>query len=151
MKKIITLFLVVVFTVTCRASAQNNKEGGMVGFSCSFFGKPSPLVRKMSKYSLSFQYKGLKKLLIDGDNAERYLSVILYEALIDTNKIILTKVERSTIEKLYSSNAMVSVCSGCTLFKKFSISELLNGNHIDDEARKWAKRIVDDKYNFKPN
>ncbi|MFD2588921.1 MULTISPECIES: hypothetical protein [Flavobacteriaceae] len=150
MKKIITLFLVVLFTVTCRVSAQN-QEGGMIGFSCSFIGKPSLLVRKMSKISLPSQYKDLKKLLIYGDNAERYLSVVLFEALIAKNKIVISEAEKDTITILYQSKAMLSICSGCALFKRVTISELLNGNYIDKQAREWAKRIVDDKYNFKPN
>ena len=140
MKKIIVLFLMVVNTVSWKTAAQDN-EGDMVGFSCSFIGRPTPLVIKMTKFASPSKHKKLKKLLLQGNSAEQYLAVVLYEALIDANKITLTTAERNTIEKLYRTNATVRICSGCTFLKNVSISELLNGNH-NYQARKWAKRIA---------
>lgn len=125
--------------------AAQHTEGGVIGFSCSFVGKPSLLVMKMSKLVSKSQYEMIRKKLFKGSMGEKYLAVILCESLVKNNKIVLTAVERKIMEDSYRSHARVSICSGCAMFQTVPISELLNQTsiyHFGGRARKWAKSVI---------
>lgn len=144
MKKYIALLLTIAFTAFSNLVAQHT-EGGVVGFSCSFIGKPSLLIMKMSKLASKTQYGTIRKKLIKGNMGEKYLAILLCETLASENKIILTAVERKLIEDAYHSHARVSICAGCAMFQTMSISELLNETsirHFGGRARKWAKNVI---------
>tara|TARA_R110001583_G_scaffold60219_8_gene179034 strand:+ start:1648 stop:2094 length:447 start_codon:yes stop_codon:yes gene_type:complete len=147
MKKIIILFL---FQLVSMAYVSFGQDYGsdLVGFSCSITGKPTLLVTKMTKLAVNSNYKGLKTLLLYGNDGERYLSAALCEALQARNIIVFTQAEKNCIEKLYHSDAVVPICSGCTVFKQVSMSQLLNGisdDQIDTLTRKWAKILSEQK------
>lgn len=150
MKKILVLFLTIALTGFSNLRAQHT-EGGVVGFSCSFVGKPSLSVMKMSKLASKSQYDKIKRKLVKGSMAEKYLAVILCETLVKENRIVLTAIERKIIEDSYHSNVRVLICAGCTMFQTASISELLNQtsiNYIGGNARTWAERIVNTTKNL---
>lgn len=144
MKKCIALLLIIFFTVFSNLLAQHN-EGGVVGFSCSFVGKPSLLVMKMSKLALKSEYGAIRGKLIKGSMGEKYLAIVLCETLERKNKITLTTVEKKVIRDAYHSHAKISICSGCSMFRTASISELLNQtsiNHFGGQVRKWANGLT---------
>lgn len=151
MEKNITIFLIITWSFLFHLNAQNSK-GGLVGFSCSITGTPSVTVRKMSKLVLESKYEIIKKLLTNGNSAERYLSVILCETLQSKRMFYISQNENEVIQRLYNSDARIQVCSGCTLFKTFSFSELLHGiagKDFRNQTRKWAQRLVEKKRLFK--
>jgi len=144
MKKNIALLLTIVFAVFTNLVAQHT-EGGTVGFSCSFVGRPSFSVLKMSKLASHAKFNRIRRKLVKGSTAEKYLAIILCETLVARNKIVLTDAELKIIEDSYGSSTKISICQGCTMFQTVSISELLaqiSSNHIGGRARKWAKRVT---------
>lgn len=152
MKKNIALYLIIPWIILSNVNAQDT-YGGLVGFSCSITGAPSVTVRKMSKLVLESKYEVIKELLINGNSAERYLSVILCETLQSRHIVYISQNENEVIQRLYNSDVRIQVCSGCTLFKTFSFSELLQGivgKDFRNQTRKWAQRIVKKKV-FKNN
>ncbi|QLG45066.1 hypothetical protein [Costertonia aggregata] len=144
MKKCIALLLIIAFTAFSNLMAQHT-EGGVVGFSCSFVGKPSLLVMKMSKLALKSKYDTIRQKLVKGSIGEKYLAIVLCETFVEKNEIVLTTVERKIIEDSYCSRAKLSICAGCTMFRPVTISELLNQTSAHDfgvRTRQWAKSMV---------
>lgn len=148
MKKIIVLFLTITVTAFSNLVAQHS-ENGVVGFSCSFFGKPSLSVMKMSKLVSKSQYDKVKGKLVKGSMGEKYLAIILCETLVEENKIMLTETEKNIVKASYFSKARVPICAGCTMFQTVSMSELLNRTSVDyfgGRARKWAKSVINGSF-----
>lgn len=133
----------ILITISICIITVNVEAQDLVDFSCSFTGKPTELVKKISKLSSPVQQKKLKLLLMSGTTEEQYLSILLYEVLINKNRIRITKSENDKILELYKSKEMVKVCSGCTLFLKYPMDELLQGKYIGNQARKWARKMLD--------
>ncbi len=145
MIKFIILYLLTPLFIVLHAEAQDF-ESGKVGFSCSFTGTSTFTVKNMTKLALDSNYCEIRKKMINGNTAEKYLSVILCEAFQESNLIILNDEEISTIQRLYNSNRKIAICSGCSITNgKLTIGELLNKNSkfsTTENARRWANTLV---------
>jgi len=118
--------------------AQNNTTTGTIGFSCSFSGMQSMEVRNMSKMIEKSEYTKILKLLDSGNNAEKYLAVLVLEKFEKLNKI-----EKMKVFEIYNSKELVFVCAGCTYQKGIPLHILFseNGNFGWRETTlRWLER-----------
>ncbi|WP_396591260.1 hypothetical protein [Allomuricauda sp. R78024] len=114
-----------------------------IGFSCSFVGKPTYVVKKMHQYISASRYDEIGQLLYSHNTAERIMAVIVYEELMFSGKLTLRRDQKKTIRELYRSESKVSVCSGCTFFGLATVKDLLNNIDtygIGRKMRLWVKR-----------
>ncbi|MGJ8594110.1 MAG: hypothetical protein ACSHXF_16285 [Aquaticitalea sp.] len=115
----------------------------MIGFGCGFAGQESESVQKVSKLIERKYYDAIVKLLDSDNNAERFLAVIVSEKLTELNKLSLKEETKEKILKLYKSNALVSVCSGCTYWDKLSLTKMLQNDHsIRVSSKYWLENIL---------
>tara|TARA_B100000949_G_scaffold181869_1_gene163105 strand:- start:4185 stop:4691 length:507 start_codon:yes stop_codon:yes gene_type:complete len=123
---------------------QNAQEQrSVIGFHCSFFGRPTKLVLEMELAIKRSEHEKIRKLLFSNDTGKRYLAVVLCEALEEQKVIKLTNLEKLYVKGLYDSESEVSFCAGCAFFESHSFRDLL-GEHtrFGEEARKWAFKKV---------
>ncbi|QCX38348.1 hypothetical protein FF125_07850 [Aureibaculum algae] len=122
----VSLLILLILGYATTLEAQNsNRINPTLGFSCSFVGKPTAVVIKISELIENSHYDSIKDLLHTGNAAEKYLAVLLCEKLMQEKKIALTISEKKTIRALYQSKETVTICSGCTYFKKTTLHALL--------------------------
>ncbi|MCR9226807.1 MAG: hypothetical protein NXH90_05270 [Flavobacteriaceae bacterium] len=127
-----------------------------VGLSCYFTGRPTPVMKRMSKLIQDGSYKTIRSMLWSNDTGETYLAVVTCEVLNEKAMLRLTIDEQQRIAKLYVSDELwISVCSGCIVTEDVVIRKLLSKqNSYGSSVRRWINKKVRNTgqtINLKPN
>ena len=138
MKQIIST-LTLLIAISISGNAQSNVDvNEMVGFGCYEDGSQSKPVQKVSRLIDKEKFNSIIKLLDSENNAEKYLAVIVCEKLAELDKLILTKEMNEKIAELYNSDGIVSVCSGCVYWDKFTLKNMFEKeNHMRISSNYW--------------
>jgi len=114
-----------------------------VGFACFSGGTPSKPVNNFTLLIEKRNYNRILSHLKSNNNAKKYLAVYVLEKLSSQNKIELNKKHKKLISDIKSSDELISVCSGCTLFNKVPLKTLFNNenNWINESADFWFERF----------
>ena len=123
MKNVFLLLLLTFIGVSaCAQNGVNPRK--MVGFGCYYHGEASATVKQVTKLVRDKNYKFIPNLLTSRNNAERYMAVITLERLDSLDLYELHEDEIEKINKVKTSDELVSICSGCTYFDKVSLRKL---------------------------
>ncbi|PWJ32689.1 hypothetical protein BC781_1193 [Sediminitomix flava] len=128
---------------------ENMKATGLVGFGCSYDGMSSDEVMSLENLIWDKRFNEIALLLNSKNTANRFLSVITIEKLIEEGLYSANESELETIEDNYKSNLYTNTCSGCTFFEKASLQELLNSDNehlIRRQAILWLKQRINRKF-----
>ncbi len=123
--------------------AQYNNTIGTIGFSCSFSGMQSKEVKNMSKMIAQLEYDKILELLDSGNNAEKYLAVLVLEKFEKWKKIKLNKIEKLKVFEIYNSKEPVFVCAGRTYQKFIPLHILFSENENfgwRETTLRWLER-----------
>ena len=140
MKKVLITLLFIIGLVF-NANAQSKIDfNQMVGFGCGFAGEPSTIVQTVSNLIDTEDYLKIVQLLDSENNAEKFLAVVVCEKLSELNKIKITNDQKEKISSIHNSDALVSVCSGCTYWDQLTLKKMLvNNNPMRVSANYWIE------------
>jgi hypothetical protein len=134
--------LIFLYCLTCLLNAQDKgDEKEIVGFACSYSGRPTKPVIKVAKMLQAKKYKEVASLLSSENQAEKYLAVISVEKLAAIGKYELSDTEKILISKARSSHKVVLICSGCTYFDKVSLMKMLADDNFLG-SKFWIEEVI---------
>ncbi|WP_346859450.1 hypothetical protein [uncultured Draconibacterium sp.] len=125
-KILIVIFLISACCITKVQAQENVDIDEMIGFACYYGGEQSKTVKKVTRKLINKKYKNIAKMLTSDNNAERYMSVITLEKLVELNNYKLTEVQKEIINEIKQSKKLVSVCSGCVYFSKVELNTMFS-------------------------
>ncbi len=119
---------------------RKNWDKESLGFGCSFDGRPTKSVSKITKPFLNKDFDKIRATLNSELPADQFLAVILLEQLNNKKELELSNSEIERINEIKSSTEIIPVCAGCTYWMEHPLSELLNKDHlIYQNALNWFK------------
>jgi hypothetical protein len=139
--KPVLIFLLLTLTTSCLFGQDNVNEKKMVGFGCYFGGQPTKTVNDVTELLLKKKYKAISELLKTGHGGEKYLATVSLEKLAALGRYELSDNEKELIKKIKTSDAKVSVCSGCTYFDKVSLKNMFSENNFLGSDW-WIEKIL---------
>ncbi len=137
------LALSFVIGLSCSSAARERvpSHTGRIGFACGVAASPSETVKAFTRKLENREYDWIAGKLTSEDSAERYLSVIALEKLVELGEYSLAESELALITEIKKSTDVVSVCSGCTCSEKIQLEKLFAGD-MAVEADHWLNRHV---------
>ncbi len=119
-------------------------DNSVVGFACGIGGRQSEPVQKLERLLVARNYAHIRALLISGNNAEKFLALVICEHLHEKGLISLFGVYYGKYQELKQSDLNLRFCNGCTHHAKYTFKEIMDNEKNSDlmRTREWVRNNI---------